>query len=97
MAILAEKDAPAMIEALAPALEAVVCTELPVDAVRRRSWSAARLADLCRGAGVEARAEPDPRSAIELGRRLAESAGAPLVVAGSHYLLASARAALCDH
>jgi dihydrofolate synthase / folylpolyglutamate synthase len=89
LAILRDKDAAAIVAALAPALERVVCTEL---AGHRPSFPAAELAEICAAAGVEAMAEPDPRTAVVLGRELA--AAGILLVAGSHYLLAPAREAL---
>ena len=66
LAILAGKDAAAMVKALAPALERAICTELPVEAQKwtgttRRllAAAAAELAELCRGAGLVAEAEVD--------------------------------------
>jgi dihydrofolate synthase/folylpolyglutamate synthase len=94
LAILADKDAPAMIAALAPALRAAVCTEIPAEALLghgrpgARSRSAQELADLCRANGVEAVAEPDLDAALRRSRELAS--GPPegvLLVTGSHYLI----------
>jgi dihydrofolate synthase/folylpolyglutamate synthase len=104
LAILGDKDAAAMIEALAPALERVICTELPVDGpqsgqigrfeARRPSFGAAELAAACADAGLGAEAEPGFGAAVLRARELAVEAGGTLVVTGSHYVLASARAAL---
>lgn len=105
LAVLADKDAAAMVNALAPALERAVCTELPADgpktrdgsggAAHRPSVPAAELARLCRQAGLAAEAEPDFATAL---RRAAELASEPpegtVLVAGSHYAIAPARAAL---
>jgi dihydrofolate synthase / folylpolyglutamate synthase len=93
LAVLADKDAAAMIRALAPALDHVVCTELPADGPRR-AVEAGELAELCRGAGLAAEAEPAPGRAVARARGLAEAVGGALLVTGSHYVLAPARAAL---
>jgi folylpolyglutamate synthase/dihydropteroate synthase len=105
LAILGDKDAAGMIEALAPAIGCAVCTELPADGPKsldmerfsaHRRWTpAAVLAEACEAAGVPAEAEPDFDAALRRARELA--AGPPpaaLVVTGSHYVLAPARALL---
>ncbi len=99
LAILADKDAPAMIAALAPVLRNVVCTEIPPAALAghgrpgARSRPARELADLCQAHGLEAIAEPRLEPAL---RRATELAGRTfagmLLVTGSHYLIAPARA-----
>lgn len=105
LAILADKDAGAMIRALAPALARSVCTTLPAAegpegeagvraSARRRGLGAAELAEACEDAGLAAEAEVDFRTAVGRGRELAREAGGVLLVAGSHYALAPARAAL---
>jgi dihydrofolate synthase / folylpolyglutamate synthase len=100
LAILADKDAPAMIAALAPALRSVVCTEIPPAALLgqgrpgARSRSARELADLCQANGLEAIAEPDLAAALRRSTELACATFAGiLVVTGSHYLIGPARAA----
>jgi dihydrofolate synthase / folylpolyglutamate synthase len=100
LAILADKDAPAMIAALAPALRAAVCTEIPPTALLghgrpgARSRPAAELAQLCAAAGVEVTAEPDLDAALRRSRELArDTFGGVLVVTGSHYLIGAASAA----
>lgn len=101
LAVLADKDAAAMMRALAPALERAVCTELPVAALAgqgrpgARALPAAELAALCAAAGLPAEPEPDPAAALRRARALAaaDPEGA-LLVAGSHYLLAPARTIL---
>jgi dihydrofolate synthase/folylpolyglutamate synthase len=99
LAILADKDATAMIMALAPALDRVVCTELPKEALEghgrpgARSRSAAELAAACEAAGLPAEAEAD--FGVALGRARALAAEPPeglLLIAGSHYAIAPARA-----
>jgi dihydrofolate synthase/folylpolyglutamate synthase len=103
LAILADKDAKAMVRALAPALDRAICTELPADgtktgsadpkSARRRAVTAAELAALCREAGVEAEAEPDFTVALARATEVAaEPPPGAVVVAGSHYGIAPARA-----
>jgi dihydrofolate synthase/folylpolyglutamate synthase len=104
LAILADKDARAIIEALAPALERTVCTELPADGpeasdmqtfqAHRRVFAAADLARICTEAGLPAEAEPRFGAAAARARELALKSGGILLVTGSNYALAPARAAL---
>ncbi|MGB7587349.1 MAG: cyanophycin synthetase [Solirubrobacterales bacterium] len=101
LAILGDKDAAGMIAALAPALDRVVCSELPAEAVEKRglpgacSHPAAELARACEAAGIAAEIEADLPAAIRRGRELAGMApDGILIVTGSHYLLEPARAAL---
>jgi dihydrofolate synthase / folylpolyglutamate synthase len=101
LAVLADKDAAAMVRALAPALEQAVCTELPRTALEGHgrpgaaSRPAIELLAACGAAGLLAEAEPDFDAAL---RRAVELAAEPpegaVVVAGSHYAIAPARAAL---
>jgi len=99
LAILADKDAAAMIGALAPALDRVVCTELPGEALEghgrpgARSRPAAELAAACEAAGLSAEVEPDFAAALVRARALAaEPPEGALLIAGSHYAIAPARA-----
>jgi dihydrofolate synthase / folylpolyglutamate synthase len=101
LAILADKDAAAMVRALAPVLDRAICTELPPGALEghgrpgARSRPAADLLAACEAAGLEAEAEPGFEAAISRARELA--AGPPqglVLLAGSHYGIAPARAAL---
>ena len=101
LAILRDKDAGAMVRALAPTLQRAVCTELPAAALYARglsgaaSCSASELADTCATAGLPAEAEPSFVEALRRGRALAsEPPGGMLLVTGSHYVLAPARASL---
>jgi dihydrofolate synthase/folylpolyglutamate synthase len=101
LAVLADKDAEAMVAALAPALERVVCAELPAAALESQgrpgaaSRPAAELAAICAAAGLKAEAEPDFGTALRRSRELAgETHGGVLLVSGSHYVLAPARAML---
>jgi dihydrofolate synthase/folylpolyglutamate synthase len=101
LAILADKDAEAMIAALAPALEQAVCTELPIAALKghgrpgARSRSAAELGVICESAGLAAEALPDFEAGLK--RAVALAADDPeglALLAGSHYAIAPARAVL---
>ncbi len=100
LAILGDKDAAAMVRALSPVLERVVCTELDAAVLAARglpgalSRPANELAELCAAAGLAAETEPDFTAAVNRARRLALEADAILLVTGSHYALASARAIL---
>jgi dihydrofolate synthase/folylpolyglutamate synthase len=104
VAILADKDAKGMVEALAPSLSRAICAELPAahgsrtrdrhPSVSRASAAAAELARVCAEAGVVAEAEPDFFAAVERARGLAREDGGILLVAGSHYALTPAREAL---
>jgi dihydrofolate synthase/folylpolyglutamate synthase len=99
LAILADKDATAMIAALAPALARAICTELPAAALEghgrpgAHSRPAAELVAACEQAGLRAEAEAGFDAALRRARALAaESPGAAVLVAGSHYAIAPARA-----
>jgi dihydrofolate synthase / folylpolyglutamate synthase len=101
LAILADKDAAGMIEALAPVLGRAVCTELPPAALEghgrpgARSRPAAELAAICAQAGLAAEAEADFTAALRRASDLAlESPRAAVLMAGSHYAIAPARALL---
>jgi dihydrofolate synthase / folylpolyglutamate synthase len=105
LSILADKDARAMIQALTPILAQAVCTELPLAdgpetgagvafSARRRSIGVADLAQICAEAGVAAEVESDFGAAVARGRGLARDGQGVLLVTGSHYALAPARAAL---
>ena len=94
LAILAEKDAKGIVEALAPACSRFVCTQIPPEAVAGSGRPAAdshpaeKLAELCRKAGVEAEAVGDPVRAWDRAKELAREGDAVALAAGSHYLLA---------
>jgi dihydrofolate synthase / folylpolyglutamate synthase len=100
VAILADKDAAAMLAALAPATDLIFCTEFSPEQLRAsgrpgsRPWEAGELAAIGERAGVEAVAEPDPLAALDSARAEAIRRAGILIVAGSHYLLATARARL---
>ncbi len=101
LAILADKDAAAMVRALAPALERAVCTELPAAALERHgrpgaaSRSAAELQSACEAAGLPAEAEPSFEAALRRAAKLAtEPPEGAVLVAGSNYAIAPARSLL---
>ncbi|HMI81095.1 MAG TPA: hypothetical protein VK480_04840, partial [Solirubrobacterales bacterium] len=101
LAVLADKDAEAMVAALAPALDRVVCTELPSAALEghgrpgAHSRPAQDLVTACEGAGLPAEAEPDFEAALLRATALAcERPEGALLVAGSHYAIGPARALL---
>jgi dihydrofolate synthase / folylpolyglutamate synthase len=95
IAILAEKDARAIIDALAPACTEFVCTQIPEEAIRGsgrpvgESHAAADLAELCRELGAEGQAISDPLAAWRRARELAGERDGVALAAGSHYLLSS--------
>ena len=96
IALLADKDAAGVIEALAPRLELAVCAELPAARLAQagrpgaRSLAAASLAELAQEAGVSATAIADPGEAVTAARDLARERGGMTLVTGSHYLLSYA-------
>jgi dihydrofolate synthase/folylpolyglutamate synthase len=99
LAILADKDAEAMIAVLAPVLDRAVCTELPAAALEghgrpgARSRPAAELAAICEEAGLAGEAERDFKTALDRARSIAAAEPHGVVlVAGSHYAIAPARA-----
>jgi folylpolyglutamate synthase/dihydropteroate synthase len=98
--VLVDKDAAAMVRALAPALDRVVCTELPPAVAGRPgavSHPAAELTRMCEAVGLPAEAEPRFEEALRRARQLAsEAPGGTLLVTGSNYALAPARAVLGD-
>ena len=77
LAILADKDAEAMVRALAPVLDRAVCTELPAEALSAQgrpgaaSHPAAELAAACEAAGLPAEAEPSFEAALRRAPALA--------------------------
>ena len=95
LAILEGKDAPGIVNGLAPAVSRFVCTEIPQGRIEGsgrpggRSRPALEIAALCQRAGVEAEAVPDPLAAWDRTRELALERGGVALAAGSHYLLSS--------
>jgi dihydrofolate synthase / folylpolyglutamate synthase len=95
LAILEGKDAPGIVNGLAPAISHFVCTEIPPERIEGsgrpggRSRPALEVAALCQKAGVEAEAIADPLEAWGRARELARERGGVALAAGSHYLLSS--------
>ena len=95
LAILEGKDAPGIVNGLAPAISHFVCTEIPPERIEGsgrpggRSRPALEVAAQCEKAGVDAEAIPDPLAAWERARELARERGGVALAAGSHYLLSS--------
>jgi dihydrofolate synthase/folylpolyglutamate synthase len=94
VAVLADKDALGLLEALAPKLAAVVATEIPAERLARagrpgaNSLSAADLAALARRAGIaHAESAPAPDAAAARAVELARERAGVALVCGSHYLL----------
>jgi len=96
IAILADKDAEAMLRALAPALEHVVLTEVPAERLQAsgrpgaRSTPVAELEAICERLGLDAERVGEPEAALARARELAAAHGGIALAAGSHYLLGAA-------
>jgi len=97
LAVLAGKDAPAMLSALAPALERAICSEVPPAALEHagrpgaHSIPASELSKISGVAGLAAESVPELGTALARARELARAQDRPLLVAGSHYAIAAAR------
>ena len=89
VSVLADKDAGAMMAAIAPVCERVVATT----STHRRSASAEYVAAHARRAGVEAEAVEDPATAVARAISLA-GPGGQVLVCGSLYLLLDLRRGL---
>jgi dihydrofolate synthase / folylpolyglutamate synthase len=103
IAVLAEKDARAMIAALSPAVTHLVATTLadgtkssPGTGIssRRRLFRVDELVRMAAVAGIEAEGVEDFEGGLARARALARERDGVLLVTGSHYVLAPARAAL---
>jgi dihydrofolate synthase/folylpolyglutamate synthase len=94
LAVLEGKDAAGMLAALAPRLDAAVCTEVPSERLEGSGRPGSgvipseRLAELARAAGIGAvEADSRPEAAIARALELARERDGVALVAGSHYLL----------
>jgi dihydrofolate synthase/folylpolyglutamate synthase len=93
LALLADKDAPGVLSALAPRIASVVCTELPADRLARagrpaaRSLDADRLAEAAVAAGIATEVVPEPVAAVSRAVAEARARSGATLVSGSHYLL----------
>jgi dihydrofolate synthase/folylpolyglutamate synthase len=103
VAVLAEKDAAAMFAALAPAVTHVVATALADGtksahyawiSSRRRLFRVDELVRMATAAGIEAEGVEDFGAGLARARELARERDGILLVTGSHYVLAPARATL---
>jgi dihydrofolate synthase/folylpolyglutamate synthase len=96
LAMLDDKDAAGVLEALAPRVELAICTELPAERLRRvgrpgaRSLRAVSLAGVAERAGLSAEAVHGPRAAVRRALDEAARRGGVALVCGSHYLLGDA-------
>ncbi|HEY5815970.1 MAG TPA: cyanophycin synthetase [Solirubrobacterales bacterium] len=93
IAVLADKDAARIAAGLAPAVTRTICTEI---AAPRPVFTAAELARDCEGVGLPAEAVPSFPEAVMRACQWAREVEGVLVFAGSHYLVAPARKALCE-
>jgi dihydrofolate synthase/folylpolyglutamate synthase len=95
LAVLEDKDAAGILNALATAISYFVCTEIPPEAIEGsgrpsgRSHPASELVSLCRNAAVEAESVSDPVDAWRRARELARKRDGIALATGSHYLLSS--------
>jgi dihydrofolate synthase / folylpolyglutamate synthase len=95
LAVLEDKDAAGIVQAIAPAISYFICTQIPPEAIEGsgrpsgRSHPASELALLCQQAGVQAEAVTDPIDAWRHARELARQRDWIALAAGSHYLLSS--------
>jgi dihydrofolate synthase/folylpolyglutamate synthase len=94
LALLADKDAAGVVDALAPVLEGMVATEVPAERLAEvarpgaRTLPASDLAVLARETGIGwVGEEREPRVALSVARARALELGGVVLVAGSHYLL----------
>jgi dihydrofolate synthase/folylpolyglutamate synthase len=96
LALLADKDAAGIIEALAPRLALAICAELPRERLARAGrpgaapLPAVRLAEVATAAGVPAEAIHEPRAAVRRALDAARERRGVALVCGSHYLLEDA-------
>ncbi len=93
LAVLGDKDAAGIVRALAPALSAVVVTEIPsrrLEGAGRPGTSSISMVELgriCEAAGLSTEGILDPSEAIPWAFARAKEANGVALVAGSHYLL----------
>jgi dihydrofolate synthase/folylpolyglutamate synthase len=93
LALLADKDASGVLRELAPAIEMVVCAELPAEQLAHagrpaaRSLDAGGLAAAADAAGLEAEVIGEPAAAVRRAVDEARARGGVTLVSGSHYLL----------
>jgi dihydrofolate synthase/folylpolyglutamate synthase len=103
LAVLADKDASGFLRALAPRLEAAVCTAVPPSLLERsgrpgtHSIGAPELAAIAAEVGVpDVEWRQDPEEAVALALARGRERGAAVLATGSHYLLAYATRAASE-
>ncbi|MEO6771590.1 MAG: Mur ligase family protein [Kofleriaceae bacterium] len=89
LAISADKDVRAIVRELAPVARAIVATRYQQD----RALDPEALAAICREVVAEVRSAPELGSAVALARSITTPAGAPIVIAGSLFVVGEARVA----
>lgn len=95
--VLSDKDAPGMLAELAPALDRVVFTGLPEEALAAwgrpgaRAWETEQLQRAAAALGLESETVDNPAAAVDRARELALESGGAVVITGSHFLLAPDR------
>ena len=94
VAVLADKDAGALLSALAPSVAAVVATEIPARRLAEagrpgaKGLESSRLAEVAGAAGVgRVEAVADPAAAVARTLEIARAQGGIALITGSHYLL----------
>lgn len=94
LAVLADKDAEAIVEALAPAVDGLVATEIPAERLATagrpgaQAFAASALAAAAREAGLGwVEEEVEPGAALARAQERARTGGGVVLVTGSHYLL----------
>ncbi|HYH62617.1 MAG TPA: cyanophycin synthetase, partial [Solirubrobacterales bacterium] len=93
IAVMGDKDAAGIVEALAPALSAAVCTEIPPERLEgagrpgTTAFPATAMAALFESVGVQATVELEPDRAIARAKGSARERAGVALIAGSHYLL----------
>jgi dihydrofolate synthase/folylpolyglutamate synthase len=96
LALLADKDAAGVVDALAPGLELAICTELPLEHLSRagrpgaRTLEATSLAEIAAARGLATRVVREPRAALRRALAEARERGGVALATGSHYLLSHA-------
>lgn len=92
--VLADKDARGMLAELAPALERVVFTGLPAEALAAwgrpgaSAWDPQELLRIARAMDLPAEVAANPAEALETARRSALESDGAVLITGSHFLLA---------
>lgn len=92
--VLADKDAPGMLAALAGSLDSAVFTGLPEAALvawgrpGAKAWEAEELKVIAAAEGLSGQVADTPADALEKARELARERNGAVIITGSHFLLA---------